>query len=347
LRAQPKPAGRWWLWPFGLAVLAVLVLLLVRWLVQPERLGAFVLQRAEAASGLRLRVEGPPRLGIWPRLHLQLQQLQVSDPQHPDRLLASAEQVALYLPLSALRGEQRIDAIELQSPRLFLDALSARSRQQMGPPAAPWLPKIAALQIEDGQLQAGDWSLQAIELELTQLMHVGQVAQLLGSGVLVSGAQRLPLAIAVRASNPGTAELRFALQSLQLGDQQSQFLQATGGQLTVPDWNSPRLALRGSLATWPQAWPALADAWQTLLAGLQFELRFQPGAPAADLQISASAEGRTARLELPLAALADWLAAGDWLSPPPGHASLDIDRVQFDAIEIEGLQLRHGDHAAH
>jgi hypothetical protein len=177
-------------------------------------------------------------------------------------------------------------------------------------------------------------------------MQVGATAQLTASGVLVSAAQRLPLALALHAGNPDSTELRFELRSLQLGDAQNAFLQAGEGQLDLPDWNSPRLALRGRLDAWPPAWPALAKAWRTLLDGLQIELRFQPGAPSADLLISAASDGREAQLHLPLAALADWLATADWLSLPPGQALLQIDRMQLEGVEIEGLRVRHGDHAA-
>lgn len=343
---RSKPGGRWWLWPFGLAVLAVLLLSLLRWLVQPERLGAYVLQRAEAASGLRLQVEGPPRLGIWPGLHLQLQQLRVSDPTRPGLLLAKAEKVSLYLPLSALRGDQRIEAIALTRPLLDLDALGRRSAGQVGPPAPPWLPEIAQLQVEDGSLLGHGWTLQEINLDLRGLMQAGTPLRIdLGARLRLADGE-LPLRLRLEADNPETAPpLAWAIRSLRLGDPKDDLLVADGGEWILADWARPKLALAGRLQGWPGSWPPLPEALSPQLAGLDLAILLDPGAAPRMLHVEASAADRSLRLRLDPSELAAWVQRADWLLPMPAELELSLERIEIDGVRIEGMQIRHGDDA--
>ena len=343
MNPKRKPGGRWWLWPFGLAVFAVLLLSVLRWLVQPERLGAFVLQQAETATGLRFAVQGPPRLGIWPRLHLQLQQLEVSDPLLPGVRLASIDQVSLYLPLAALRGEQRIDAISLHRPLIDLRALTQRGASEVGPPAPPWLPEIVELNISDGSLLGDGWSLEALELELGGLMLRSAPLRLDARGILAAGERRLPIAVGIRAENPEAGgPLGWKLDSLSLGDHQTGFLAAHSGQIDMPDWSRPRIELQGSLSTWPSAWPPIPEPLGRQLNQLTVQLHYDPTAVDQALRITAQGSGRSARLAIMPEQVADWLSAGNWLAPLPGQLELSVDRVVHEDIRIEGLRISHG-----
>lgn len=342
-----KPRGRrWWLWPFGFALLAVVVLSLLRWLVQPERLGRLLLAEAERSSGLKLAVDGPPRLGIWPSLHLQLSGLEVSDPELPGAALASAEQVALYLPLSALRGAPRIEAIALQAPHIDLRGLVRRSAMQMGPPGPPWLPPVRRLDIHDGRIVADGWSLSGVELGMRNLLHDDALSLKASAELLAAGTDSWPLRLQLSADNPSVGQpLAWPLRSLQLGDGDQVFVRADGGQLGLPEWSTPTLWLSGALAGWPPAWPALPEPLRALLPDLDVELWLDPRDPDAALRIDARAEDRHSRIALQPALLVDWLAAGDWLVPPPVSVDVSIQRLEVDGVLIEGLKLEHGSDA--
>jgi hypothetical protein len=344
LKKPPKASRRWWLWPFGLAILAVILLSTLRWVVQPERLGRFLLERAEAASGLDLEVEGPPRLGIWPRLHLRLNGLAVRDPALPGDPLARAGHVALYLPLSALRGDQRIDSITVSGLELDLRRLAQRSSDQMGPPQAPWLPQIANLEIEDGQLIDTVWRLDAIELSLEHLLDPARPVQIaLSAQLQANDRPAIPFRLDLSAENPASGEpLIWRLQRFQFGDEARWLMDAAKGSLSLPDWTSPQLALEGDWLDWPASWPELPEPVAELLRQTRFELRVNPRDPEAMLRLNTQGEGRQAQVALHPQQLADWLEAGDWLAPLPGNAQIRIDQLERDGLRIEGLELQHG-----
>ncbi|MCK7595277.1 hypothetical protein [Pseudomarimonas salicorniae] len=355
MKPAPKPKGRWWVWPFGIAVLAVALLSLLRWIIQPERLGRFLLERAEAASGLDLEVSGPPRLGIWPRLHLQLVGLEVRDPAMPRVLLASAEHVALYLPLSSLGGEVEIDAVALHRPVIDLTTLARRSARATDPPGKPWLPAIASLEISDGRLVDEGWSLEAIELQLAHLLdpaadlEIDLAARLLigedaAEGIVddADESEGLPLRLSLLAANPTGGALEWGIRRLEFGGAEEPLLQASEATLALPEWSQARLRLLGRLIGWPASWPALPDPASGQLANLDVELHWAPGDSESALRLWLAGPGRSARIAMQPEEFAAWLEAGDWFAPLPGEAELAIDQIEVEGVRIEGLQLRHG-----
>lgn len=347
-KQNKKQGRRWWWWPFGFALFAVAGLSLLRWLVQPERLGALLLDQAERASGLQFEVATPPRLGIWPRLHLQLGGLVVRDPAMPDIELARAAHVALYLPLSVLRGETRIDAIAIQAPRLDLADLERWSAAQMGPPSAPWLPPVSLLEIRAGSLQGSSWTLADIDLDLRHLLQTEPLNIELDAELVPEQGASLPLSLQLRADNPpSNTTLQWTVQSLTLGDPQRSWLERMQGHIALPAWSAPKISLSGIANDWPAGWPPLPEALAANLQGLRLDVQFDAQDPITALRIEADGEGRKARVGMQPASLASWLDQGDWLAPLPTSIELSVESIEIDGVRIEGLELRNGVDAPH
>lgn len=344
--ARPGSAGRWWLWPFGLAVLAVIVLSLLRWVVQPERLGRLLLAQAEASSGLRIEVASPARLGIWPRLHLQLEGLRVHDPRDPTQDLLRASRVSLYLPLSVLQGTVQIDAVDLDAPEIDLAAWRQRGpTAELGPPAPPTIPSVQRLDIRDGLLRDGPIELAGLELSLRRLL-TQQPLSLVAQAVLKRpDAAPWPLRLQLEATNPEPPQsLSWTLERVDLGDHRSWLMESARGRLDLSAWPTPRLNLEGGLEGWPGQWPSLPETALPVLAGLQVRLDYDPFDQAADLRIEARGEGRGLRLEGRIEPLLEWQRAGDWLAPLPAILQVDLERLRHGEIVVEGFELRHDGH---
>lgn len=327
------------------------MLLALRWLVQPERLGALILARAEALTGLRFAVAEPARLGVLPALHLQLEGLEITDPAHGGRVIARADAVALYLPLSVLHGPWQVQSIALDGPRVYLDALVeyAVAQDQTGPPAPPWLPAIARLEMRDGALILSEGkSLHGIDLRLEQLLDPDAPLRLEALAVWsAASTAAIPVHLHLAARNPtDPGRLGWALDTLELGDGDSVLLRAADGRLEIPDWSRPRLALAAILSSWPGRWPPLPPDLANLLAGSALSVSFDPADPQAVLALELRAPDRRLRIATDPLRLADWVRQGEWLAPLPAQVEGQIDRLQREGIEIEGLRIEHDPDAA-
>lgn len=341
-KARKQAGGRWWWWPFGFALVAVVGLSLLRWLVQPERLGRLLLEQARQASGLDLEVATPPRLGIWPRLHLQLGGLVVRDPAVPGVTLARAEHVALYLPLSTLRGEVTIDAIAIQAPQLALGELERWSAAQMGPPGAAWLPPVSLLEIRDGSVAGSGWTLDGIDIDLQHLLGTAPMSLDLTARLLPGQGEPLPLALQMEAENPPPdSPLAWQVRSLSIGDGRSAWLSEMRGSLRLPEWSAASASLGGAVQAWPSGWPRLPASLTSQIDALQLQIELDPRDAQAALRVSAEGEGRQARFALHPTELARWISDGDWLAPPPVSGELSAQRIEIDGVIIEGLEIRH------
>lgn len=142
----------------------------VHHLIQPERLGASLIRRAEAASGLRIELSSPARLSLWPRLNLQLVGMSAASPSDLTTLLR-AERVEIALPLAVLwSAEPAIGRIDVHRADIDLTAVSAwiNVESEDGPPAALRLPTIAVqVGFDESTLRVAGLTLNNLELHLS------------------------------------------------------------------------------------------------------------------------------------------------------------------------------------
>ena len=120
-----KALGRRLLW-FGLgaAALVLAAALALRHYTHPAQVAQLARDLARTQLGLALDFDGAPRLQLWPAPRLQLQRASLGVPGGAPLLAAAS--VDLVLPWSTLRGDVlRLERLELEQPRLDLDALGA------------------------------------------------------------------------------------------------------------------------------------------------------------------------------------------------------------------------------
>ncbi|TDR40460.1 AsmA-like protein [Tahibacter aquaticus] len=119
-----------------LLLLAVGLAIAIQYLAQPERVAALLAEQARSRLGLELAFSGTPRYRVWPRLHLQLLDVQLKLPGDTQALLG-AQQLDVSLPWSSLRDSRLvIEQLQLVQPRLELAALR-RWLDQPGEAAMP------------------------------------------------------------------------------------------------------------------------------------------------------------------------------------------------------------------
>lgn len=329
--------------------LVVLIVLLaaaalgLRWVLQPERLGALLLAQMEQASGLRITVATPARLGFWPGLHLELDGLEAA--AAGDTPLLRAQRVELFLPLSALWQPLRLQQIALEAPQIDLDALArwqAASRDA-GPPAPLAIPAITRLRLADGSLRWGAQRVDALQLQLDRLVP-GESVSLGFAATLHPGASEQPVPLSLQLDGvwqEGSDGLRLDPVRLQAGGGEQPAAIDLRGTLW---WSPPQrldIDVAGPVGALPADWPQAAT-----LAALQgAQLRLSHEGPAnlggpMTLAVDGPDYRGSARLQLP--AILDWLAAGDWTTASPLELQVEAARIERDGVVIEGLRIEHG-----
>lgn len=325
------------LWSIGGVALTALLTVVVSLylLLQPERFTA-LLQREAGNAGLVLNLASPASPTLFPRPALELQGLTLSakDAGMPILLAARGR---LQLPWRALLGkETAIARLEIDSPRVDLDALEAwlarlPPRNESQPPQIPRID--AGVRVTRGSLVRGNELL------------LGDVS--LDTGSLISG-QPFPLSISAKdaAGEPLQLDLsatpRLKGDTLQLDAIGVHFSQ--GSTLTLQlageaHWHGAAdasLRLRGKLDH------AEAGVYDTSL-GLTPANQVDP----LLLAIKLDGPGNHADLRLPPLALADWWSQLNHpqdprLSVPPGTGTAEIATLQTGGISIEGLSIKAG-----
>ena len=141
---------------YGLAVLLlalVAVVLLVRHYARPEKVAAELIAQARNKLGLDLAFAGSPRYAFWPKLSLELDQLQLRAPDAKAPLLTVAL-AGVVLPWSSLRNSTlAIETLRLDAPVLDLDEANA---WLAATPAGAATPDIrASIVIAKGNIRRG------------------------------------------------------------------------------------------------------------------------------------------------------------------------------------------------
>lgn len=339
-----RRSRRRWLWLL-LPLAALVGFFVLRALLQPERVTAFLLRQAEDATGLALSLEQPADIGIWPDLHLELIGLRASTPGASAPLLR-AERVEVALPWSALRSQTlQLQRLTLVQPRLDLPALQAwlAADGDTGPPAPLRFPQFdAELEVRDGSVVGDGWELQQLALALPSLRS-GEATVLTASGSYVTDAAVHGFDARIETT-PTVGEFDIALAPLAL-DVGGTPLQDVRPQLTgelhfsVPD--ALRLGLVTELATWPETWPALPLPQASPPAATSLRIDF-----AGTTALQGDVDLRIARGDEHIAgtlAVGDmfaWLAAPGASPLPPLRGQLAAPRLRFDGLEASGVTLR-------
>lgn len=341
--ASRRPRRRWLLLVIPLALLLALAGGL-RLLLQPERMGALIVEQAEAATGLMFELATPARLGLWPNLHLELVGLDVrTAPGEP--ALLRAERVDLSLPIAVLWAERpEIGRIELLAPDLDLDAVARWLRADVaaGPPKAMTLPEFATTaQASGGRLRLGELLLEDVEARLGGIRD-GEPLRLDMQASLVGAAGSTPLTLGLvstpRQHREGVTLGAFELRLGQPGAA-GHALELIGEvDLFLPQ--RLRLDLQLSL---PQPWllplPRLPAEAEALLAGPLALSYDGPG----DFSGRLRAGRREGEAEFLIAAVPRSLLA--WIidpagSPlPPAAIRIALPNVDVEGVRIEGLRI--------
>jgi hypothetical protein len=331
-------------WPL---VLGVLVLLLggaalgVRLLLDPERVGTYLLARAGAELGLELALREPPGLGLLPHLGIELYGLSARIPGE-DAALFSANFVEIALPWSSLRAERiEVTSLRIDGARLdweaFLRWQSRRAEIDAGPPAPLRLPPFdAPVRLRDASVVAADWRLSGIEAEATPL-RPGEDFALAMNARLRRGDSEQPIALRVE-TRPANAPDGLALDpfTLSLAEPELRF---AGSLVLAPPW---RLGLSGGLdfADWPASIPALladdgSDAGYRLALDLESDFDGR-GLVRLDLQHG----GERLAGSLRSGELLAWLADPAGRPLPPLQGELESRRIVLEGVELKGVRLR-------
>jgi hypothetical protein len=330
------------LWLGLLLALPLVAFGLLRWALQPERLGAALLVRAATATGLELAVAEPARLGIWPGLQLELVGLDARLPGAGERLLR-ADRVDLALPWSALwqQDEAAFGAIRLQAPVLDLDAWT-RWRQPAGDEDPPQLPQQAFdIAIRDGRLLGSGWQIDALQLHAGALRDQHPL-RLRASGELRRDELRLPWQLRLQATPQQHRDgLALLLQELRLGSGDATLLDLAGRlDLTAPQ--RLQFDLSGTIAAaWPSAWQPLPEQLAPLLLGQTVAARYTGPADLSDaVELQLASDRQSMQLQLSPAALREWLAAEAPNALPPAAGDFSAERLQFDGLQLDGVTLK-------
>lgn len=334
---------RRWLWPALLLALAASAFLGLRALLQPDRLSGFLLQQAEAASGLRITLERPAEIGLWPDLHLSLYGLEVSAPAVAAPMLRS-QRVEVALPWSTLAGgELRLRELRLLPMHLDIDELQRwrASEADLGPPAPLRLPRLdAGLLTTRSRVQWGDWTLADFHLQLTGL-QAGQPSTLTLAGILAGPQLRRTFRL-VAGFIPHQRADAIVLDPLTLmASEQSKaepWAQARGRiELAHPHRLSTDLEVL--LPRWPADWPPLPFSAATD-SPLRLQLGFA-GSPQLQgrLNIELRRDEQQLVAELDLGDLAGWLATAR-TEPPPLRGLVRAPQLRWAEVELQGVSLR-------
>lgn len=320
--------------------------LALAWLLQPERVSALLVERMEAATGLRIALAEPAGLGLLPAPAVRLRGLSARDRASGADVLAVGT-LDVSLPWRSLRSTPlTLDHIRAQGIRLDRDALAAwldrRAGDDLGPPPPLALPELATpLEIVDLSIVARD-GLQLSRLDLsTSPLRDGQPfeARLDGHWALDAHAGTLALTLHTRPRASDGALLFDPLRlTLTLDDAETAPWRAEGALRLAPGLR-PETRLALDLPDWPAAWPSPwprggAEPWRV-------DLTVPQTAAAPDsLSIALSQGARRIDAQLQLDALLRWLDDPAGAPLPAMQATLDAPDLDLDGLRIDGLRLR-------
>lgn len=316
-------------------VLVVIALVAVHFLLQPERITAMLQSQARDA-GLELNLASPATPALFPRPALELQGITLSA-QGANMPILLAARGTLALPWRTLfRGETIISQMQIDSPRVDLDALQS------------WLSSLpsssSALPVDIPRIDAG------VHITRGSLVRGNQM--LLGDVELDAGklAPRQPFLLTITAKDAkGTpTELRLSLTP----SIRNNTLRLDNIALYLTHSTLATLKLTGEAK-----WRGAADASARLGGKLDHansgqyatSIELTPANQSNPLMLALKLDGpdNHADLHLPPLALADWWTQldhddGPQLAVPPISGHADIAHIDTGGVSIEGLTIQAG-----
>ncbi|MFT3898238.1 MAG: hypothetical protein QM719_11195 [Thermomonas sp.] len=186
------------------AILAALLLafvLVVGWLLQPQRAVGFLLSRIGAALGLEItfddvgyRLRGTPQLVVHG--------LAAREPGAKTAIL-HAERVLLAVPWSTLRArgaDLTVERVELDAPVFDLPAF--QHWQAMRPPSETRIPTLTnGLRIRDGIVVNDDWRIEKLAVDIPAL-HPERLLRMRVRGRYLDPPLSIPADLAIAVANP-------------------------------------------------------------------------------------------------------------------------------------------------
>ncbi|WP_109123999.1 AsmA family protein [Dyella sp. C11] len=316
-------------------LLVAIALIAVHVLLQPERITAMLQQQARNA-GLELSLASPATPALFPRPALELEGITLSA-QNANMPILLAARGTLALPWRTLvRGETVISQMQIDSPRVDLDALQSwLDDLPTGPAAVPsTIPSIdAGVHITRGSLVRGNQML------------LGDVE--LDAGRLAAN-HPFPLTITAKDAQGIPTQLRVSVTPSIKGN--ALLLENIGLYLTHS--TTFTLQLAGSAR-----WRGAADASANLSGKLDHanagqyntSIELAPANQSEPLMLALKLDGpdNHADLQIPPLALANWWSQldhddGPRLSVPPGNGHAEIANIDTGDISIEGLSIQAG-----
>lgn len=237
----------------GIAILLLILALLLRVALQPERVTRLILDRTGRALGLEITAGGIGEYRLRGMPMLVVRDVIAREPGAATPLLR-AERIYLSLPWSTLRArgaDLTVQRVELDAPILDLPALQHWLSTR--PPGEDRIPTLTdGLRVTRGTIRNGNWSVDGIGIELPRLAPDQPVnAQVRGR--YLDPPRRITFDVAVALSRPA--------KSAGL---------AIYGPVTVnsDDWTLPaRVKFSGPLR--------IADAWRVAPARLAMNARYK------------------------------------------------------------------------
>lgn len=317
-------------------LLVAVALIAVHVLLQPERITA-MLQKQAHDAGLELSLASPATPALFPRPALELEGITLSarDANMPILLAARGTLVLPWRTL--LHGETVISQMQIDSPRVDLDALQS------------WLADLptgpASVPAEIPRIDAG------VHVTRGSVVRGNQV--LLGDVELVAGRlapdHPFPLTISAKDAQGTPMQLRLAATPrIRNGA-----LQLDNIGLYLTHSTTLTLHLAGNAR-----WRGAADASAQMSGKLDHAnsgeydtaIELSPADQSDPLMLALKLDGPAnhADLHLPPLALASWWAQldhdeGPRLSVPPGSGHAEIANIDTGDISIEGLTIQAGD----
>ena len=188
----------------AIAALFLILALSVRWVGQPERVTALILDRIGDSLGLEITARGGSEYRLRGTPMLVVHGLDVRQPGAGVALLR-AERAYLSLPWSTIRArgaELTVQRVELDAPVLDLTALQ-RWRATRPPAEEVRIPTLEdGLEIVRGRVIGDGWSIDRLALSLPFLAADAPVAAHLGAR-LRSGGTTVPFDLRVALTRPG------------------------------------------------------------------------------------------------------------------------------------------------
>jgi len=324
-----------------LAALAVVAALLLKYAMEPQRASRFLLARVGNSLGLEITATGRTEYTLRGTPTLVLRDVVAREPGAAVPLLR-ADRIFLSLPWSTLRARGAVleaDRIELDAPIVDLPALQHWLATRP-PSTAPRMPTLReGIRIRDGVLDGGNWRLEDLQAE------VPAFAPDVPTPLALRGVYRDP-PVSFELSGPlrwtaGTwtvAPARIAVRGR--GEPASDPVPPIEAEGSIAFGEALALHLRGAIATWPAAWPALPEPLGSSRSPLSFVLDYDGALDLSDvagLQLQRDQTRFDGHFHLH--EVLAWIEAGNANPLPPVDGSLRAPTLEIAGAQLHGVEI--------